>query len=92
MIFGNQRLIGVSDWTNVRRTFDAFLGTFAMPGNTLDVFYARPMLPAKYRSDNDVPGTDIAGGDRRNCSPNTFDQLPRQIAAFSRIAPLLKSL
>jgi hypothetical protein len=61
MIFGDQRLIGVSDWTNVRRTFDAFRGTLGMSGNTVDVFYARPVLPAKYRFDNDVPGTDIAG-------------------------------
>jgi hypothetical protein len=61
IIFGAQRLIGVSDWTNVRRTFDGVRGTLRIPGNTLDVFYARPVRVLQYSLDDDVPGTFITG-------------------------------
>lgn len=61
IIFGAQRLIGVSDFTNVRRTFDGVKGTWTTPANTLDVFYARPVQVLPYRPDKDVPGTSIAG-------------------------------
>ncbi len=61
IVFGAQRLIGVSDFTNVRRTFDGVRGTLTMPGNTLDVFYARPVRVLKYNFDDDVPDTFIAG-------------------------------
>jgi len=61
IVFGAQRLIGVSDFTNVRRTFDGVRGTLTTPGNTLDVFYARPVRVLKYSFDDDVPDTVIAG-------------------------------
>jgi Alginate export len=61
IIFGDQRLIGVSDFTNVRRTFDGVRGTLTTPGNTLDVFYARPVQVLPYSLDDDVPDTFIAG-------------------------------
>jgi hypothetical protein len=61
MVFGAQRLIGVSDFTDVRRTFDGVRGTLRMPGNTLDVFYARPVRVLPYNSDDEVPGTFLAG-------------------------------
>src|ERR1700739_726789 len=31
--FGNERVIGISDWTNVSRTFDGFFGHFGGPSN-----------------------------------------------------------
>src|SRR5258705_176547 len=61
MVFGAQRLIGVSDFTNVRRTFDGVRGTLTMPGNTLDVFYARPVRVLPYNLDDETPATFIAG-------------------------------
>jgi len=61
IVFGDERLIGVSDFTNVRRTFDGVRGTLNMPGNTLDVFYARPVRVQPYSLDDDVPDTFIAG-------------------------------
>jgi hypothetical protein len=61
IIFGAERLIGVSDFTNVRRTFDGVRGTLTTPGNTLDVFYARPVRVLPYSIDDDVPDTSIAG-------------------------------
>jgi hypothetical protein len=61
MIFGAQRLIGVSDWTNVRRTFDGVRGTLSTPGNTVDIFYARPVRVLAYNFDDDNPANFIAG-------------------------------
>jgi Alginate export len=61
IVFGAERLIGVSDFTNVRRTFDGVRGTLATPGNTLDVFYARPVRVLPYSFDDDVPDTSITG-------------------------------
>ncbi len=61
IVFGAQRLIGVSDWTNVRRTFDGVRGTLATSGNTLDIFYARPVRVLEYDLDDDVPDTSITG-------------------------------
>jgi hypothetical protein len=61
MAFGAQRLIGVSDFTNDRRTFDGVRGTLTMPENTLDVFYARPVRVLEYDLDDETPDTFFAG-------------------------------
>jgi hypothetical protein len=61
IVFGKERLIGVSDWTNVRRTDDGARATLVTPGNTLDVFYAQPVNVLPYQFDNDVPDTYFAG-------------------------------
>jgi hypothetical protein len=61
MAFGAQRLIGVSDFTNVRRTFDGVRGTLTMPENTLDVFYVHPVQVLPYEFDDDVPDTYLTG-------------------------------
>jgi hypothetical protein len=37
--FGGERLVGISDWTNVSRTFDGFRGTFGEK-NRIDLFSA----------------------------------------------------
>jgi len=38
--FGNERVVGISDWTNVSRTFDGFFGHFgdSTDKNSVDVF------------------------------------------------------
>ena len=38
--FGNERIVGISDWTNVSRTFDGFFGHFgdSTDKNSVDVF------------------------------------------------------
>jgi hypothetical protein len=61
IVFGAERLIGVSDFTNVRRTFDGVRGTLTTPGNSLDVFYAQPVRVLPHSLDDDVPDTFIAG-------------------------------
>jgi len=61
MVFGAERLIGVSDFTNVRRTFNGVRATLTAPGNTLDAFYAQPVRVLPHTLDDDVPETFIAG-------------------------------
>jgi len=62
IVFGAQRLIGVSDFTDVRRTDDGIRATLTTPGNTLDVFYARPVRVLPYNFDDDAPpGNYFAG-------------------------------
>jgi hypothetical protein len=61
MVFGAQRLIGVSDFTNVRRTSDGLRAILNTPGNTLDVFYERPVRVLTYDFDDDMPDTFLAG-------------------------------
>lgn len=61
IVFGAQRLIGVSDFTNVRRTFDGARATLTSPQNTLDLFYARPVEVLPHALDDDTADTYIAG-------------------------------
>src|SRR5579859_6826974 len=61
IVFGAERLIGVSDFTNVRRTFDGARATLTTKGNTLDFFYARPVRVLPHDFDDDFPDTSIAG-------------------------------
>ena len=61
IVFGAERLIGVSDFTNVRRTFDGVRGTLTTPGNTVDLFYARPARVQPHTPDDDFPDTSISG-------------------------------
>jgi opacity protein-like surface antigen len=62
IVFGAQRLIGVSDFTDVRRTDDGVRATLTTPGNTLDVFYARPVRVRPYEFDDDVPAGNYFAG------------------------------
>jgi hypothetical protein len=61
IVFGAERLVGVSDFTNVRRNFDGARATLTTPGNTVDVFYAQPVRVLPHSLDDDVPDTFIAG-------------------------------
>lgn len=61
LLFGAQRLIGPLDWANVRRTFDGFRGTLALPGNDLDLFFVQPVRVAKDRFDTDAPSAQFMG-------------------------------
>jgi alginate export protein len=61
IVFGAQRLIGVSDFTNVRRTDDGVRATLTMPGDTLDVFYAEPVRVLPHTFDDDGTEAVLAG-------------------------------
>jgi hypothetical protein len=62
IVFGAQRLIGVSDFPDTRRTDDAVRATLTTRGNTLDVFYARPVRARPYQFDDDVPPDNYFAG------------------------------
>ena len=61
IVFGAQRLIGVSDFTNVRRTDDAVRAILTTPEHDLSLFYARPVEVMPYDLDYSVPATFFAG-------------------------------
>ena len=61
VVFGAERLVGVSDFTNVRRTFDGARATLTTTGNALDLFYARPVRVLPHDLDDDFPDTSIVG-------------------------------
>ena len=42
--YGDERLIGISDWTNVRRTFDAAKLRYEVEGFWVDAFVSHPVV------------------------------------------------
>ncbi len=44
MSYGDERLIGISDWTNVRRTFDAAKLRYEVEGFWVDAFVSHPVI------------------------------------------------
>jgi len=61
LIYGAQRLIGVSDWTNVRRTFDGVRGSIGIGNQTIDAFWVRPVVVDKERMNSSDDNTNFAG-------------------------------
>jgi hypothetical protein len=62
MIFGDQRLIGVSDWTNTTRTFDAVRVTLRpADGVRLDAFASSVVVPVDGTFDHHKAGDDLHG-------------------------------
>jgi hypothetical protein len=59
--FGRERFVGVSDWSNVRRTWDGFSGNLEMGKSNLIFFWARPVKVAKYSFNRPDPGTQFYG-------------------------------
>jgi hypothetical protein len=47
LIFGEERLVGASNWGNVARSFDALRLTWANPGKQLDWFASSVVVPDK---------------------------------------------
>jgi len=61
IVFGAQRLVGVSDFTNVRRTSDGVRAILNTPGNTLNAFFERPVRVLPYDFDDNTPDTFLTG-------------------------------
>ena len=61
MRYGAERLIGVSDWTNVRRTFDGVRGSIGIGNTTLDLFWVRPVIVEKETFNSTDDNHDFAG-------------------------------
>jgi len=59
--FGRERFVGVSDWSNVRRTWDGFSGNLEMGKSNLIFFWARPVKVAKYGFNRPDPATQFYG-------------------------------
>jgi hypothetical protein len=61
LIYGAQRLISPSDWSNVRRTFDGAKVSFEFSQDALDVFWVRPVVVDKSHFNSDDAHTWLAG-------------------------------
>lgn len=61
MVYGAQRMIGVSDFTNAQRTFDGLKFSLVTGANTLDLFWVRPVDIEKEKFNNGDPNTSFAG-------------------------------
>ena len=61
LVYGAQRLVSPSDWSNVRRSFDGAKIAFAFPNDTLEVFSARPVEVVANRLNGDDDHTLFAG-------------------------------
>ncbi len=59
--FGKERFVGVSDWSNTRRTWDGFSGAMDNAKATLIFFWARPVRVAKYAFNLPDSGTQFYG-------------------------------
>jgi hypothetical protein len=61
LLFGAQRLVGVSDFTNVRRTFDGGSGIVQVGGWTITPFWAELVVVDKYRFNESTPDNTLFG-------------------------------
>jgi hypothetical protein len=61
MVFGRERLIGISEWSNAQRNYDAVRVTLNSPHNSLDLFYFRPVMIEKYEFDDNDGRMGMAG-------------------------------
>lgn len=61
MAFGKERVIGVVDWSNTRRTFDGVRGTIQSGGWTVDAFAVRPITLQRYAFNDGYSGQDFYG-------------------------------
>ena len=63
LLFGNERVIGISDWTNVSRTFDGFFGHYgdASDRNSVDVFSASVVKISPTSLDKHGAGLTLSG-------------------------------
>jgi hypothetical protein len=61
LIFGGQRLVGVSDFTNVRRTFDGAAAIVRVGDWTVTPLWAQLVVVDKYRFDTSTPDHQLFG-------------------------------
>jgi hypothetical protein len=61
LMYGDQRLIGVSAWTNTERNFDAVRGTARYKGYRLDLFAASIVNPVTGTWDHHLQGNNLHG-------------------------------
>src|SRR3984885_13822227 len=86
--FGNERVVGISDWTNVSRTFDGFFGHFGDPSdkNNVTVFSTSVVNVHPTSLDTHGAGLTFHGGYGTIGSiPNTVLQPFVLVKAFPRV-------
>jgi hypothetical protein len=54
-------LIGISEWSNAQRNYDAVRATINSPHNSLDLFYFRPVMIERYEFDDSDGRMGMAG-------------------------------
>ena len=59
--FGKERFVGVSDWSNLRRTWAGFSGILEIGKSDLTFFWARPIRVTKYHFNHPDSGTQFYG-------------------------------
>lgn len=59
--FGDQRLVGSSNWSNVARTFDAVRATARYRGVRVDAFASSVVVPDRNAFDRPVTGSNLHG-------------------------------
>lgn len=59
--FGKERVIGVGDWTNTRRTFDGARAIFQRGGWRVDAFAVRLVSIQRYQFNDGYSGQDLYG-------------------------------
>src|SRR5207249_12018336 len=59
LLFGAQRLVGVSDFTNVRRTFDGGQGIIRIADWTISPFWAELVVVDKYKFNESTPDNKL---------------------------------
>ena len=87
--FGNERVVGISDWTNVSRTFDGFFGHFGdrTDKNSIDVFSSAVVTVHPTSLDTHGAGLTFHGsyGTIGSWIPNTVLQPFVLVKAFPRV-------
>lgn len=75
--YGDERLIGTADWSNVPRSFDAAKLRFENTTFWLDAFYSRPVIPDdnNFNVSNDYDAFSGVYGGTRALIPKTETQL-----------------
>ena len=61
LLFGAQRLVGVSDFTNVRRTFDGGQGIIRIGEWTISPFWAELVVVDQYKFNESTPDNKLFG-------------------------------
>lgn len=76
LTFGDQRLIGVSDWTNAARSYDGYRATFREGKFSVDAFAASVVVLHDGEVGQHTPGNYIDGlyGEMRNVVPDSTIQ------------------
>ena len=61
LAFGEERLVGASNWGNISRTFDALRVGFQSGGYRVDAFASSVVAPKDHVLDSHAPGEALAG-------------------------------